>query len=136
MAKRDLKSLSVPDAEWDDFRRYLTDLFANAAALAITAKASEIRWENERIVCMPGCRLLSDMRPIFADKVSDQPGAVIVLHTLKLAYHSAADDVQEFYVTMDSDDLFLMHEIIERAIEKDQSLRTLLERAGLACLEG
>ena len=69
--------------------------------LGLTAKASELTSENERVLCPANCRILSDVRPVFVDDPAEDPAAVLIQHTLKLAYHSEDDTVREFYVTLD-----------------------------------
>lgn len=51
---------------------------------------------------------------------------MVVVHLLKLGYHSAAERHQEFFVSLDSDDLQTLRNLIDRAEAKAKSLKTSL----------
>jgi hypothetical protein len=134
--EEELSATTPPDG-WDAFRAFLTELFRNTGALKVTAKASEIRWESERTLCPENCRIISEIRPVFSDKASEQPAAALIVHTLKLAYHVAgSEEIKGVFLTLDLDDLLRVHELVDRAIDKDQSLRSFLKQVGLPNLEG
>ncbi len=68
---------------------------------------------------------------MFSGNLSDAPSAAIIQHKLKIAYHAETGATDEFYVTLDGDDVeILMYHLI-RAQEKEKSLRKLLKSTGI-----
>jgi hypothetical protein len=51
---------------------------------------------------------------------------MVIVHLLKLGYHSAAQKHQEFFVSLDSDDLRTLRNLIDRAEAKSKSLKASL----------
>lgn len=111
----------LPHAERQIFAGKLLTLL-NAEVFAVVAKAHDLATENERIFCH--ARILTDLRPIFGLNIEDGPKAMIVMHTLKLAYHEQGSrkDHEEFYVALDADDLDALSRLIIRAKDKANTL--------------
>ena len=108
-------------SERADFAGKLLTLL-NADVFALVAKAHDLVTEDERTFCH--ARILTDLRPVFGSVVEDGPKAMIVMHTLKLAFHQQGsnDDHGEFYVTLDAEDLQSLKKLIDRAEAKSKSL--------------
>ncbi len=105
--------------------------------LRITSKASGVLSENERRLCADNCRIISEIRPIFPSHVSGMPDAAVTAHTMKIAYHEGDEDaVKEFFVSLDRDDLDVLWELIDRAIDKEVSLREFVKAAGVLYIKG
>jgi hypothetical protein len=129
-ALREAEELS-PNAE-PQFRERLSKLL-DIEALNIAAKAFTLYGEHPNVFC--DARILTDMRPVFGDNVSDPPVAYIVTHTLKLEYHAAAGRLQEIYMGLASEDLVELRIALDRAEAKAKSLRTVLEATGIKFLD-
>lgn len=117
----DSPELHLQHSERPEFAGKLLTLL-NAEVFALVAKAHDLATEDERTFCH--ARILTDLRPIFGSVVEDGPKAMIVMHTLKLAFHQQGsnDDHGEFYVALDSDDLQTLRKLIDRAEAKAKSL--------------
>ena len=50
------------------------------------------------------------------------PNAAVVVHTLKLMYHSG-DEHDEFFIALDINDVRELRELLNRAEKKDQVLQ-------------
>jgi len=124
MESLDRTDQRLDHAHRQDFASKLLTLL-NAEVFGLVAKAHDLVTEDERTFCH--ARILTDLRPVFGSIVEDGPKAMIVMHTLKLAFHQqgSRDDHGEFYVTLDADDLRSLRKIIDRAEAKAQSLSTL-----------
>jgi len=92
--------------------------------IALGAKASDLLVEKPNIFLKT--RIITDVRPVF-----DDPGkkiqCVIPSHTLVIRFIEAGD-LNEFHVSMDIEDLRLMKDHLERAIEKERIIRSELNR--------
>ncbi len=101
-------------------------------SVAKVAKAFDMLFEHERV--FHGARVITDIRPVFPDDVSEGADGAVLLHTLKLDLHVASGS-SELYVALDSRDLQRLKQVLQRALEKDRELRKFLAAAGLALLE-
>lgn len=110
-------------AEGVDFIGRLTALLEQEAFDLVSFKARELQGESERTLCE--ARVLTDVRPIFGEKIEDSPTGMIITHTLKLVYHEMTGH-KELYVALDDDDIASLTKILQRAGDKARSLRALL----------
>ena len=104
------------------------ELLLSATPLAISAKAQVL--QREHAYLYHDARIITDLRPVFGASTKDAPEGVVVDHTLKVVYHEGGDH-HELYLALDSSDLIELKKIIERAEEKEQALRTLLDNKGI-----
>lgn len=126
--------LAPPTAGWDRFRSDLVELLSVGGSLSVTAKALEVMAEHERILC--NARILTDIRPVF-DEATKVPPAALIIHNLRIRYHHEGNfnETREFFVALDGDDLRRLQTIIDRAVDKENALRSLLRNAGVPSLE-
>jgi hypothetical protein len=120
------EKLSVPE----DARRPFVDLLSRllqADSIRLASKAFGLRHDHEREFC--DVKIITDMRPVFAD-VQQKPTRFIVGHTLKLGYHEYGEH-KEFYVALDGSDVAELKKALQRAEDKESSLRSLIADTGL-----
>lgn len=117
LAKEELR---LPPDERDQFKEKLSILLSSDL-FSVIAKAYDLAGEDERTFC--GARILTDLRPVFGTRVEDGPQAMVVLHTLKLTFHETNTQHQDFYVSLDADDLVTLRKLIDRAEAKANALR-------------
>jgi hypothetical protein len=99
-------------------------------SLAITSKAYDLLTEHEHP--FGTARVLTDVRTIFED--SDEgtaPAAALIVHVLKLRDLNG----QEYYTALSRSDLRDLHEVIQRAVRKEEQLRVELARTTVSCLD-
>jgi hypothetical protein len=113
------------------FKSRLAELF-NKKVIQVAAKARLVFIEHEHYLCY--ARIMSDIRPVFGDDVSQPPMAAMVVHTLKLGYH-VDDNVKEFFVALDPSSLERLSDLIERAKAKQKTLESVLEAANVHHLD-
>lgn len=118
----------LPPDERKQFRDNLTTLLS-ADMFGIAAKVVDLRTDDERVFCR--ARILTDLRPVFGSRIEDGPQGMVVVHLLKLAYHSASEEHPEFFVSLDSDDLQTLRKLIDRAEAKARSLKSHLKNTRL-----
>ena len=96
------------------------------------AKAANLIAENANL--FGEARVITDIRPVFADDPATTPTGAVIMHTLKVDYYSDEDFRADFFV-LDDVDLVKLRKAIDRAIEKSESLQALLSSAGLAAMQ-
>jgi hypothetical protein len=130
------QTAASPDLSLDDDERSeLAALLSEALqleCLVTSAKAADVITEHEHV--FSGVRVLTDIRPVFGDDVSEEPRGAVLLSTLKLD-HFTDGEVRSLYVVMDAEDLETMREAIHRALDKTASLGRLVTDAGLSVFE-
>jgi hypothetical protein len=101
-------------------------------SLVIAAKAFDIMTEHANVYW--SARLVTDVRAIFAPALdADPPKAAVLVHTLKIRYHTASGP-NEFFVAMDSQDVHGLMKVLHRAREKERGLRAMMNKSGTSCL--
>jgi hypothetical protein len=121
----------TPPDGWDTFQKRLELLLSDDKVLGLSAKAVSVSSESERHV--HGFRVLTDARPIFGENAKDGPQGFAVIHTLQIEYYADGQS-REWFVSLDGDDLENLQGTAERAIAKERSLRTMLEKLGTPVL--
>lgn len=137
-----LKSLELGFRESSDFEEMdgkipmlvqrLKQIVSQGGILRTISKTTEIVGDNERN--FGTARILTDLRPVFRDTISEGPEGFAILHTVKLAYY---EDFRphEFYIVMNSNEIQQLKSTLERALEKASCLKSLLSRSSLNCFE-
>jgi hypothetical protein len=120
------EKLSVPENVRGPFVEMLSSLL-QVDSIRLASKAFGLRHDHEREFCE--AKIITDMRPVFAD-VHQKPTRVIVGHTLKLGYHEYGEH-KEFYLALDGSDVAELKKILQRAEDKESSLRNLIADTGL-----
>ncbi len=120
MEHLDSPDLKLPSAEREPFKRKLIILLG-ANVFGIASKIVDLRTDDERVFCQ--ARILTDLRPVFGSRIEEGPQGMVVVHLLKLGFHSASEKHQEFFVSLDSDDLQTLRNLIDRAEAKARSLK-------------
>ena len=116
------------------FEERISALLALDAFNVASVKASELRADREKIYC--DARILTDIRPVFEEVVGTLPSAAIILHTLKIGFHdSNSASHKELFVALDSKDIADIKKVLERAEEKERSLRSVLDAAKLRLID-
>jgi len=115
--------LKLPHAEREHFKKKLLTLMS-ANVFGIASKIVDLRTDDERVFCH--ARILTDLRPVFGPRIDEGPQGMIVVHLLKLGFHSGSEKHQEFYVSLDSDDLQTLRALLDRAEAKARTLKASL----------
>ena len=124
--------LNLSESEQARFRDRLESLLSTTS-ISLSGRARLVFTEHEHYLCY--ARIMSDVRPIFGNRVEDKPIAATIVHTLKLAYHDAKE-VREFFVALDGSSLDRLSDLIERAKRKAASLKsTLIDGSGTHYLD-
>ena len=117
------------DFEEQDFERLkarLIKLVDEEGILKASYKAADIVYDNERVFL--SSRILTDIRPVFGNSINSDPIAAGIVHLLKINFGKLDAD-EEFFVSMDENDLNMLIEQLNRAKAKSKILKELLKRS-------
>jgi hypothetical protein len=126
------EQLKASENVWSQFKTDLRELLSLDQSLGISAKAIELRQDQDHIFC--SARILTDLRPVFKADVHDDPAAAVITHTLRISYHEG-DKREEFFVALDGRDIESLQQLLKRAVDKEQTVRRVSKAAGLPCLD-
>lgn len=126
MSESASEQLKISSGDFDLFTGRLVELLS-VEPLNVAVRAGMLSLENEH--SLQDARVLTDLRPIFEPENPEKPpkGAVI-LHTLKISYRGD-NRIKNFFVTLDTEDMRMLLEQLERANLKAQSLKSILKAA-------
>jgi hypothetical protein len=126
------EDMKVIGDERDKLNKNLMELL-NINTIELSAKAEILQSEDEHTFCR--AKIFTDLRPVFKKDISKGPQAMVIVHKLKLGYHEDnSNSHKDFHVSLDFDDLKTLREIIDRAEQKAESLKTSISNFKyLAC---
>lgn len=122
----------VSDIEWANFKRNLSTLLSQEQTLGVVSKGAFLQTQHSCL--FQEARLFTDLRPVFETQPDKLPRAGLITHELKITYRQG-DEVKDFFVAMDSEDIRKLGAVLDRAREKERSLRQLLEKASITIIE-
>jgi DNA mismatch repair ATPase MutS len=100
----------------------------------VEVKAKELQMQDERLLLQ--AQIFTDLRPVFGEKISGPPYAMVVTQSLKLTYYeSPTGSPKEIYIALDSKDIKDMKATLERAEEKALRLKDSLNAAGIRIID-
>ena len=121
------------ETQKEEFKRFLEDLLS-VDALAKSAKGLKLISQYERLFRF--AEIYTDFRGVFSNENPDSPPETgVVTHTLKIHYHASDErGYDDFYLTLNRDDLESLSDIIVRALDKQKGLEKLLEESNRSSL--
>jgi hypothetical protein len=124
--------LAPPSGGWETIHGRLTRLLSLERSLGVTSKALFIAYQ---LPChLHSSRVLTDARPVYTPNPSEPPAAFIINHTLKLQVHDDGED-HDWFLSLNTEDLETLKKVIDRALEKEKSLKGLMAKTGVPILE-
>lgn len=109
----------------------LLKIFDGRKGLEITMKGMGVLVEQDHIFIDP--RIVTDVRPIFNTK-GDSVDAAVIVHNLRIHY-AVNSEHKDFYVALDTGDVQLLREALDRADQKAKCLQGLLKSSGVSYLD-
>jgi hypothetical protein len=101
--------------------------------LSTTAVAADLQTQNPRN--FQSAKIVTDIRPVFDDEVKARPRGTVIVETLQIQTWTREGNVELIFVSMDEQDLTQLRGIIDRALFKTKTLRTLLDEQDLPYFE-
>jgi hypothetical protein len=118
------KELGASNPGWENVRPFLARTFG-IDKIRISARALGLFYDSPRHV--HASRILTDARPVFPGDPAGEPTGFVIVHTLRLDYHEN-NQYKDWFVSLDITDLEQLKVVVDRAIEKQKSLKKFLER--------
>lgn len=118
------RDLELPPSTQERFADVVTAL-VNAPALTSLARSFYVTFEHQNIY--EEAQILTELRPVFDDEVSDVPLGGVILSMLSLTYFSA-DQTTKLQVAMDEDDLHELKRVVDRALLKVRATKSWLSQ--------
>lgn len=113
------------DIEWDEFKNTLKSLMSFDDNIWLTFKALNLNSQYEKV--FSECRILTDIRPLFYDKLEKKLNNAIISHNLKIEYSCTGNKDENIILTLTLDDLKKIKECITRAEKKEQGIKKSLK---------
>lgn len=134
-----LKATGKPELDLDGpaletFRGRLERALSFEGALGVTAKALDVKLQQERYFCK--ARTLTDIRPVFPFRAEGTPAGFLVMHDLQIRYHKGrSNETEELHVALDGAAVDELLAVLERAKRKEEALKALLKSDNLPVFE-
>jgi hypothetical protein len=109
----------------------LSSFLGESKFLEIIYQAADLLPENENILA--DARLLTDIRPIFKDEISDGISASLISHVLRLQYDNI-NGTQEIFISLSSSRIEQLIEELQESLAKELALRKTFEKINIPCL--
>ncbi|MCA1567032.1 MAG: hypothetical protein LC803_15555 [Acidobacteria bacterium] len=100
-------------------------------SFVVGTKAISMLQEHDNIFYR--ARVLTDIRPVFG-VAPDAVQAAVIVHNLMIHHHQG-ENHKDFYVTLDTQDVQILIDILERAKVKAESLKSLLATSNIPYIE-
>jgi|SRR6266850_1187169 len=132
LKKADAFSKENTDVQWAKLRKFLVAALSLENTVGTAAKAGYILTQHERI--FSGARILTDIRPVFHQNVSEKPGAALIVHMLRMTQRDNHGNSTDQYFALDSNDIRRIGALIDRALKKEETLKNLMKDSGVTVL--
>ena len=114
---------SIVGQDTEGARARLTKLL-KSAEFSVGMKAYELGHTFERELY--GVKVITDLRPVFRDSVSEPPAGVIIVHTLEIEYHSR-EGHEALFLAVPEERLRDLQNAVARALQKSETLQMALK---------
>jgi hypothetical protein len=133
MAAAEVKSenFKLNQDDQKKFKGRLKKIFEGRKGLETTVKAMDVLLEQEHTFYH--ARIVTDIRPIF-NKSGDSVDATVIVHNLRIHYGKGSDH-KDFYVALDTSDIHILRQVLDRAVSKANCLQGLVKQAGISYLD-
>lgn len=127
------KSKEFPFEKGDGkiLKERLMRIFEGRKGLNVTVKAMGVMADQDHVFLE--ARILTDIRPVFNSK-GDSVEAAVIVHNLRIHYGQDSDH-RDFYVALDTSDIQLLREALDRADMKAKCLQGVLKTSGVTYLD-
>jgi hypothetical protein len=124
-----------PKEATERIEAWLDKFLSLEVPLGISYKAGNIIVQHQHPVAR--ARILTDLRPVFPLGEIRTPEAALIVHNLEVETVSVAgpERTDVFFFALDSNDLRRLKKVIDRAIQKEDLLRSMIQKSGVRVLD-
>jgi len=123
---------NVTEKQKKIFEARITTLLSINGALDVASKVGELLLEYEHLFL--SSRIITDIRPVFDSDLNKIPAGALIVHTLKLEYKQGNEE-KDFYMALDTNDVKKLREQLDRAEQKAESIKLMLNQAQVSYLD-
>lgn len=120
------------EGRWVKIRQFLAVALTLDKTVGTAAKAGPVMTDHEHIFV--DARILSDVRLVFHPDVSERPDAAAIVHMLRITTRDIFGAYKTEYFALDSNDIRLMKQLMERAAKKEDTIIKTMESSGVKIL--
>lgn len=93
-------------------------------------KANDIIGEYKNVFLQ--ARVISDIRPVFSDKLEDSPEVGLIVHNLHIHYKADEEGAhKDIFLALDAKDIEMLKNALIRAEKKEKSLQSIFDKANM-----
>jgi hypothetical protein len=129
VAQADKVNAQEIETRWAKLKQFLMVALTLDETVGTAAKTGPVMTEHERVFV--DARVLTDVRPIFHPDLSEKPNAAVLVHMLRITTRDIYKNETAQYFALDSNDIRLMKQLMERAIKKEETLTNAMSGAGI-----
>lgn len=113
--------------EVTNFKSRLTYLLKDKH-IYYASKGNSLKTEFGNVVI--NTKIITDVRPVFDIELDGAPKSALIIHNLHIHYQSDEEAYhKDIFLALDSNDLKELKSAIDRATQKENSLKVMLEKA-------
>jgi len=117
----------------DHTAELLREILDMEDSIGVISKISSLKNENPNNFA--NVRIFTDLRHIYYKNPNKLPRFSLIKHNLVITYININSQLKEKFFTLDLDDLLELKRIIERAIEKEKTLKKLCDQKDIIILK-
>jgi len=125
MKRAEIFSPEREDSQWAKLREFFLTALSLERTVGTTVKAGPVLTAHERIFA--GAKIMTDLRPIYHRDASEKPDAALIVHMLRITQRDDDGNRSDLYFALDSNDIRLMRDVIERALQKEVTLKGIID---------
>jgi hypothetical protein len=127
----DEQEIEIKEYNKELFKRNLQGIFTLEDSIGTISRISNLLSEYDKRYV--GARIVTDIRPSFKREIDpkDEVEDVLIVHQLRVIFHSEDEKHHEIYIALDGTDLEDLKNVIERAAIKEQLMTTSLTRKSI-----
>lgn len=123
---------NITEEQKNIFEARITTLLSINGALDVASKVGELLLEYEHLFL--SSRIITDIRPVFDSDLNKIPAGALIVHTLKVEYKQGNEE-KDFYISLDTNDVKKLREQLDRAEQKAESIKLMLNQAQVYYLD-
>lgn len=120
-------------SDWPKLRKFFVKALDLHRSVGTASKTGHVMTQHEHI--FQAVKVLTDIRPIFHPDVEDAPDAAVIVHMLRLTHRNNQREQSDIFFAMDSNDIRALQAAIERAMNKEATIKKALSKAAIECIE-
>ncbi len=134
---KQVKSESIEDIDKNKIQsliQFFEEILKKDTTLFYYIKAINLLLERSKLI--QNTRIISDIRPVFEEETIESPNYCLITHNLRIQYTKGIlKNNKKTIFALDHQDLINLQKQIERALEKEEELQKLCQKAGLEIFE-